>query len=419
MFRCLFGKGLVADAPCYFAWSVPCPCSEHASTQTRAGVTRRSIVLAGAFGIFVAAAVACSVSPDAKPKVVAGSASFDSTRDSSVARTEPAATPGPIATARTSGDSMRPPAKTEAADTTQPRLISGRKKHDSTTFASAVAFGRRMMAKWPMMPAPLPGSILPARRIVAFYGNPLSKRMGVLGEYPADQMLAKLDSVAREWQQADPTTPVQPALHLIAVVAQGAPGKTGMYRTRMDSALIEKVYGWAQQKHALLFLDIQVAHSTMQQELPRLLPFLARPDVHLGMDAEFSMHYAAEGVVPGKRIGQFDAKDINWVSEQLRQLVTDKKLPPKILVVHRWTKAMISNAPKIALDPRVQIVMDMDGWGPPWMKFESYRDYIDLEPVEYTGFKLFFHNDVKRGDALLTPAEVLRLRPRPMYIQYQ
>ena len=228
--------------------------------------------------------------------------------------------------------------------------------------------------------------------------------MGVLGEYPSDQMLAKLDTITRAWQQADPSTPVQPALHLIAVVAQGAPGKTGMYRTRMDSALIEKVYAWAQQKHALLFLDIQVGHSTMQQELPRLLPFLARPDVHLGMDAEFSMHYAAEGVVPSKRIGQFDAKDVNWVAEQLRQLVIDKKIPPKVLVVHRWTKAMISHAPQILIDPHVQIVMDMDGWGPPWMKFESYRDYIDLEPVAYTGFKLFFHNDVKRGDALLTPA---------------
>jgi hypothetical protein len=67
----------------------------------------------------------------------------------------------------------------------------------------------------------------------------------------------------------------------------------------------------------------------------------------------------------------------------------------------------------------VQIVMDMDGWGPPWMKFESYRDYIDLEPVEYTGFKIFFHNDAKHHDPLLTPAEVLGLRPRPLYIQYQ
>jgi hypothetical protein len=80
---------------------------------------------------------------------------------------------------------------------------------------------------------------------------------------------------------------------------------------------------------------------------------------------------------------------------------------------------MISRASAIALDPRVQIVMHMDGWGTPWMKFESYRDYIVLEPVEFTGFKIFFHHDVRRGDALLAPSELLWLRPRPMYIQYQ
>ena len=341
--------------------------------------------------------------------------------DATPAADAPAASPAETAAAHpaVSGNRVGQPTVTEAADTSRPLLIGGRKKHDSVAFASTVAFGRRMAAKWPTPPAALPQSVLPTHRIVAFYGNPLSKRMGVLGEYPADQMLAKLDDVSRQWQAADPSTPVQPALQLIAVVAQGAPGRDGMYRLRMDTALIEKVYGWARQKHALLFLDIQVGHSTMQQELPRLLPFLARPDVHLAMDAEFSMHYAHEGVVPGRKIGQFDARDVNWVAGQLGQLVTEKKLPPKVLVVHRWTTAMISNASQMTLDPRVQIVMDMDGWGPPWMKFESYRDYIDLEPVEYTGFKLFFHNDVKRGDALLTPAELLRLRPAPVYIQYQ
>ena len=297
--------------------------------------------------------------------------------------------------------------------------MPGRKKHDSVAFASTVAFGRRQMKDWPAAPTPLPGSIFPANRVVAFYGNPLAKRMGVLGEYPTDVMLSKLDDAVREWRRADPSTPVKPALQLIAVVAQGSPGKDGMYRLRMDSALIEKVYGWAKQRDALLFLDIQVGKSTMQRELPRLMPFLSRPDVHLAMDAEFSMHYSKEGLAPGKKVGVFDAKDVNWVSEQLRDLVTEKKLPPKILVVHRWLKQMILNADKITLDPRVQIVMDMDGWGPPWMKFESYRDYIDLEPVEYTGFKIFFHNDVKHHDALLSPAEVLWLRPRPLYIQYQ
>ena len=43
------------------------------------------------------------------------------------------------------------------------------------------------------------------------------------------------------------------------------------------------------------------------------------------MDAEFSMHYGKEGVVPGKKIGQFDAKDVNWVSEQLAKLVAEKQ----------------------------------------------------------------------------------------------
>jgi hypothetical protein len=276
-----------------------------------------------------------------------------------------------------------------------------------------------MMSKWPTLPTPLAGSIFPAKRIVAFYGNPLSKRMGVLGEYPPDVMLAKLDTAVAAWQAADPATPVQPALQLIAVTAQGAPGKDGMYRLRMDTALIEKVYGWAREHHALLFLDVQVGHSTMQQELPRLMPFLSRPDVHLAMDPEFSMHYGKEGIVPGKRIGQFDAKDVNWVTSQLAKLVAERNLPPKVLVIHRFRTEMVSHAPQISLDPHVQIVMDMDGWGPPWMKFESYRDYIDLDPVEYTGFKIFFHNDVKRKDALLTPAEVLQLRPRPLYIQYQ
>jgi hypothetical protein len=299
------------------------------------------------------------------------------------------------------------------------RLNPGRTAHDSTSYVSAIRAGRKAMVSWPAGPTPLPGALFPAKRIVAFYGNPLVRKMGVLGEYPVDEMLSRLDQAVGEWQKADPSTPVQPALHLIAVVAQGAPGRDGMYRARMDTALIEKVYGWAQRKNALLFLDIQVGHSTVQQELPRLLPFLSRPNVHLGIDPEFSMHYEREGVVPSKKVGQTDAAELNYAVRTLAKLVSDKQLPPKVLVVHRWTRKMVSHASSIALDPHVQIVMDMDGWGPPWLKFDSYRDYAVVEPVQFTGFKLFFHHDLRKGDALLTPRELLRLLPRPMYIQYQ
>src|SRR5256885_3070689 len=135
-----------------------------------------------------------------------------------------------------------------------------------------------------------------------------------------------------------------------------------MYRLRMDSALIEKVYGWAQRKKALLFLDIQVGKSNVQAELPRLLPFLSRPDVHLGIDPEFSMHYEREGLSPGKKIGEMDAADVNYAVHALDQLVREKNLPPKILIVHRFTRKMVSNAAQISVGPRVQVVMNMDGW---------------------------------------------------------
>jgi hypothetical protein len=80
---------------------------------------------------------------------------------------------------------------------------------------------------------------------------------------------------------------------------------------------------------------------------------------------------------------------------------------------------MLPNAEEIKLDPRVQVVIDMDGWGPPQLKRDSYHDYVYQHPVQFTGFKLFYHNDTKKGHALMTPADVLALFPKPLYIQYQ
>jgi len=126
-----------------------------------------------------------------------------------------------------------------------------------------------------------------------------------------------------------------------------------------------------------------------------------------------------KGVPPGRRIGTLDAQDINYAIDVLADLVEREHLPPKILIVHRFTRGMITNARQIRLDPRVQVVINMDGWGPPWLKRDSYQDYVAAEPVQFTGFKLFYKNDTKKGHPLMTPEEVLKLRPQPIYIQYQ
>jgi len=287
------------------------------------------------------------------------------------------------------------------------------------SFAAAVRAGTRKASSWPAGPAPIAGALLPKSRIVAYYGNPHSKKMGVIGEYPEQQMLGMWDRTVAAWKAADPKTPVVPAIHLVTVVAQGAPGSDGMWRRWEDSSMIERTYKWAKSRNGILFLDIQASHSTLQKELPRLLPWLARPDVHLGVDPEFYMHYEREGMRPSSKIGMMMASDINYVIRTLDKLVADKKIPPKILVVHRFTKKMVPDAENIQPTSRVQVVMHMDGWGPPWLKFDSYRDYIVDHPVQYTGFKLFYHNDTKKGDALLTPNELLQLRPRLSYVQYQ
>jgi hypothetical protein len=268
---------------------------------------------------------------------------------------------------------------------------------------------------WPVKgPDPLPGSILPGRRIIAYYGNPLSKRMGILGEFAPEEMLRKLDAETAAWTRIDPAHPAQPALHLIVLVADGHPGTSGKYRTRHDSAMIEKVYGWARSRNALLFVDLQVGQSTLQDELPWIEKFLIRPDVHLGIDPEFSMK---RGGIPGRRIGTYDAADVNYASRYLANLVDKHKLPPKILVVHRFTPGGVTNARKIALDPRVQIVMHMDGFGPPWMKRDTYWRDIKREPVQFTGWKQFTK---AKNDRPPTPREdILRLWPVPLYVQVQ
>jgi hypothetical protein len=338
------------------------------------------------------------------------------------AQTPPATATKPAARAESLGSAAKPKKTTRAAKSATVRKAdTAASKPARKTWTGGrngfVVDSAEAASLWPVKgPEPLPGAIVPAKRILAYYGNPLVKRMGVLGEYPSDEMLSRLDREVERWRKADPSTPIQPALHLIAVVAQGSAGRDGMWRARMSDSLVERVYGWAQKKNALLFIDVQVGHSTLQQELPRLAKFLERPDVHLGIDPEFSMRTGAK---PGTKIGSFDAADVNYATKFLSDLVAAKNIPPKVLVVHRFTRPMLTNTKNIRLDPRVQIVINMDGWGPSWMKLDSYHDYVYKHPVQYTGFKIFYHNDTKKGNALMTPEQVLKLIPRPVYIQYQ
>ena len=264
---------------------------------------------------------------------------------------------------------------------------------------------------------PKAGAILPGHRIIAYYGNFYSTKMGILGQNPPSVMIPQLQAEVAKWNAADPSTPAIPAIDYIAITAQGSPGKDGKYRFRMPDSEIDKAVALAEQVHGIVILDIQVGLSTLPIELPLLDKYLAMPNVHLAIDPEFAMH---NGAAPGTVVGTFSAADVNFAANHLAKLVQDNDLPPKVLIVHRFTQNMVTGSASIKPLPEVQILMDMDGWGSPAKKLNTYRQFVTLQPVQFAGFKLFYKNDLKPPSTrLLTPAELLKLTPQPLFIQFQ
>lgn len=274
-----------------------------------------------------------------------------------------------------------------------------------STFFAALALGAPTEA-------PKPQPLLPDSLIVTYYGNPLSKRMGILGEIAPQKMMDRLAEEAARWKQADPSSKVRPGLELVAVVASDKPGRDGLYRTRMDSELVDRVIGWARKRKWLSILDVQVGRGKVIDEIEFLRPWLEKPDVHLALDPEFDMK---KGLRPGQRIGSSDAEDVNIAIIKLAELVEKKGLPPKLLLVHRFTDDMLKRYDKIRLDPRVQVVIVMDGYGAPASKRHIYRREITREPVEHAGIKLFYKND----RPMMSTKQVLGLEPKPRVIIYQ
>ena len=271
---------------------------------------------------------------------------------------------------------------------------------------------------WPARAAyPNYGALLPFNRVVAYYGNFYSKQMGVLGEYSEEVVLEKLRAEVAVWEAADPTTPVVPAIEYIDVTAQASGGKDGKYRLRMPDTQIDKAIEMAKKVDGIVILDIQVGLSTVQEEMPLLDKYWAEPAVHLALDPEFAMH---GGTPPGRVIGTMSAEDINWAAQYLAKIVRDNNLPPKILVIHRFTEEMVTGYKRIEPLPEVQIVVQMDGWGFAAKKINTYNVVVYPEPVQFAGLKIFYKNDLKQEPSrLLTPQEILRLTPSPIFIQYQ
>ncbi len=252
--------------------------------------------------------------------------------------------------------------------------------------------------------------LLPDRRIVAYYGAPQDAELGALGIGTPASAARKLERQAKPYAQ--PGRPVLPAMELLAVTAAAHPGEGERYNTRQDAAVIDRYLQAARKAKALLVLDIQPGRSDFFTEATRLEHWLREPDVGLALDPEWRM---GPGQIPGQVIGHVDAREVNAVSAWLSKIVVRDKLPQKLFLIHQFTSDMVDDT---QLQPRagLAMVLNADGFGTRELKRLKYKTFT-ASPRRFfgEGFKLFYREDTD----LMTPRQVLRLKPPPDVVVYE
>ena len=202
-----------------------------------------------------------------------------------------------------------------------------------------------------------------------------------------------------------------PALELITVIANADPGEDGMYRSRQEDRVIRRYLRAARRAKALLLLDIQPGRADFFTETTRLRKWLKEPDVGLALDPEWRVR---AGEVPGQVIGRVASREVNATSAWLAQLVADRNLPEKLFVIHQFTDDMVDHT-ELKLRDGLAMVLNVDGFGGREVKIAKYRNFAREAKEFIPGFKLFYEEDLN----LLTPRDVMRIKPRPALVVYE
>jgi hypothetical protein len=279
------------------------------------------------------------------------------------------------------------------------------------------------------------GAILPTHRIVAFYAIPGAEATG-----PAYQlttgMLSDLRAQAAVYQNLDPLHPVQPGIDLVASVPDGFPGPEGTYSHHLDPATIQSYIDFCQQNNLILFLDLDFGLAPVKQELNFFMPYLEHYSfVQLAVDPEWM--FPRHDGIPGVNLSNVRASDLNPIIEALAGIPMKYHVPRKVLLLHQYRPdgdglkdpynagvAEIADKRDLLNDSRVDVVVHIDSVGgykgdqaDKTFQYNSWvgQDMQKYQNFRYGGFKMFYHIEAK---TLMTPQQVLALKPPPLLITY-
>lgn len=255
--------------------------------------------------------------------------------------------------------------------------------------------------------------LLPRYRLVGYVGGAGSPAFGRLG-------VGSLDARARELERraaglADGRQ-VMPVLELVTVVANDTPGPRGTYSSQVSDDVVRRYLAAARRYRALLLLNIQPGRQDFLTVVRRLRPWLEQPDVGLALDPEWAV---GPREVPGRTFGRTTGTELDAVAAYLDALVRAGNLPQKAMVFHQLAARVVVGQEAIRQRRGVAVIKSVDGIGSRAMKTATWRVLTTgLPPSVSTGFKLFFDEDARWGP-LMTPRQVLALRPQPVYVLYE
>jgi len=254
--------------------------------------------------------------------------------------------------------------------------------------------------------------LLPDHRLIMYYGFPENPNMGILGEFPPEELLPKLLAQKAEYEAVSNDRPWKAGIELIASVAQREPGADGMYIADTGGEWLDMYTQFTEENDMFLVLDVQCGLKTPKQDYEGLERWLRYDHVHLAIDPEF---HILPGETPGIELGSIDASDVTEAQEWLIGISEKYGTSRKMLLIHQFNVYSVSNKDQIKPMHGVDLVLNMDGFGPPWMKMETWSVVIQQQPIEYNGIKLFYRQE----DPLMTPAEIMAIEPTPDVINYQ
>jgi hypothetical protein len=255
--------------------------------------------------------------------------------------------------------------------------------------------------------------VIANNQIIAFYGKPGSRSMGILGEYSKEDLAKLLEGYAKLYADQSGDEGVVPAFYLIYGTCW--PGGEIGY---LKDSVVQDYIDFARQRSWLVILDHQIGKYPVAEAVDRLLPWLKYPNVHIALDPEWRTES------PMKVIGTVSADEVNAAEQAMSDYLGQAGIPgPKMLILHQFQQKMISDREKVRADyDGVLLIHTADGFGPPALKRSTYAFNAKAANMPLKGFKLFFKTDLEGAgydDPLLLPADVLALDPPPRLVIYQ